>query len=109
MNKVFSKKIMLESGIPTAKFKEALRKDGTHQQMPFDFPMIVKPTSGGSSVGMTIAHNAAELEAGLAEASALTPAPSWKNSLPVASSLWAWSTVRRCQPLRSRCMTLVRL
>ena len=73
MNKVFSKQIMLESGIPTAKFKEALRKDGTHQQMPFNFPMIVKPTSGGSSVGMTIAHDASELEAGLAEAFRFDP------------------------------------
>ncbi len=73
MNKVISKKIMLQSGIPTAAFKEALRVDGAQQQMPFGFPMIVKPTSGGSSVGMTIAHNQAELEAGLAEAFRFDP------------------------------------
>lgn len=73
MNKVISKKIMLQSDIPTAAFKEVLRVNGAKQTMPFGFPMIVKPTSGGSSVGMTIAHNQAELEAGLAEAFRFDP------------------------------------
>jgi D-alanine-D-alanine ligase len=73
MNKVISKKIMLQSDIPTAAFKEALRVDGAKQTMPFGFPMIVKPTSGGSSVGMTIAHNQDELESGLAEAFRFDP------------------------------------
>ncbi|WP_125572000.1 D-alanine--D-alanine ligase family protein [Lacticaseibacillus songhuajiangensis] len=73
MNKVISKKIMLQSGIPTAGFKEVMRQDGIHQTMPFGFPMIVKPTSGGSSVGMTIAHNQDELEAGLTEAFRFDP------------------------------------
>lgn len=73
MNKIISKKIMLQSDIPTAAFKEALRVDGAKQTMPFGFPMIVKPTSGGSSVGMTIAHDQAELEAGLAEAFRFDP------------------------------------
>ncbi|WP_155287845.1 D-alanine--D-alanine ligase family protein [Lacticaseibacillus zhaodongensis] len=73
MNKVISKKIMLQSDIPTAAFKEVLRVDGPQQVMPFGFPMIVKPTSGGSSVGMTIAQNQAELEAGLKEAFRFDP------------------------------------
>ncbi|WP_127850198.1 D-alanine--D-alanine ligase family protein [Lacticaseibacillus hulanensis] len=73
MNKVISKKIMLQSDIPTAAFKEVLRVNGAKQTMPFGFPMIVKPTSGGSSVGMTIAHNQDELEAGLAEAFRFDP------------------------------------
>lgn len=73
MNKVISKKIMLQSGIPTAGFKEVMRQDGIHQTMPFGFPMIVKPTSGGSSVGMTIAHSQEELEQGLAEAFRFDP------------------------------------
>lgn len=73
MNKVISKKIFLESDIPTAAFKEVLRINGAHQTMPFGFPMIVKPTSGGSSVGMTIAQNQNELEAGLKEAFRFDP------------------------------------
>uniref|UniRef100_UPI003672311E hypothetical protein n=1 Tax=Phytohabitans flavus TaxID=1076124 RepID=UPI003672311E len=35
------------------------------QTVPFDFPVVVKPTSGGSSVGTHIIHNQEELESGL--------------------------------------------
>ncbi|KRO16449.1 D-alanine--D-alanine ligase family protein [Lacticaseibacillus saniviri] len=68
MNKVYSKEIMLYHKIQTAAFKEFTRDQGPHQKVDFDFPVVVKPTSGGSSVGTVIAHNQEEMEAGLADA-----------------------------------------
>jgi len=68
MNKVYSKEIMLYHNIKSAKFFEFTRDQGPKQTVPFNFPVVVKPTSGGSSVGTVIAHDQAELEAGLADA-----------------------------------------
>ncbi|MCI1987018.1 MAG: D-alanine--D-alanine ligase [Lactobacillus sp.] len=66
MNKVYSKEIMLYHGIKTAAFVEITKDQGTTgHQLPFDYPVVLKPTSGGSSVGTHIVHNAAELESGL--------------------------------------------
>lgn len=62
MNKVYSKEIMLYHGIKTAPFKEYTRDEGPHHKAPFEFPLIVKPTSGGSSVGTHIVHDQAEFE-----------------------------------------------
>ena len=67
MNKVFSKEIMLYHDIKTAAFKEFTVEDGPKQTVDFAFPVVVKPTSGGSSVGTHIAHDQAELEEGLAD------------------------------------------
>ncbi|KMO50592.1 D-alanine--D-alanine ligase [Lacticaseibacillus rhamnosus] len=67
MNKVFSKEVMLYHGIQTAAFKEFKRNQNGNHTVPFDFPVVVKPTSGGSSVGTHIAHNQEELENGIAD------------------------------------------
>ena len=67
MNKVFSKEVMLYHGIQTAAFKEFKRNQNGKHTVPFDFPVVVKPTSGGSSVGTHIAHNQEELENGIAD------------------------------------------
>ncbi|WP_407891583.1 D-alanine--D-alanine ligase family protein [Lacticaseibacillus sp. N501-2] len=66
MNKVYSKEIMLYQGIKTAAFVEITRDQGAKgHRLPFAYPVVLKPTSGGSSVGTHIAHDAAELESGL--------------------------------------------
>ncbi|MFD1433230.1 D-alanine--D-alanine ligase family protein [Lacticaseibacillus yichunensis] len=63
MNKVYSKEIMLYHGIQTAAFIEYTRDQGaTGHVLPFAYPVVVKPTSGGSSVGTHIVHDADELE-----------------------------------------------
>ncbi|WP_461224591.1 D-alanine--D-alanine ligase family protein [Lacticaseibacillus suihuaensis] len=62
MNKVYSKEIMLQRGIKTAAYVEITRDEGvTGHTLPFGYPVVVKPTSGGSSVGTHIVHDAQEL------------------------------------------------
>ena len=66
MNKVYSKEIMLYHNIKTAAFLEITRDQGTTgHKLPFAYPVVLKPTSGGSSVGTHIVHDDAELESGL--------------------------------------------
>ncbi|WP_125706182.1 D-alanine--D-alanine ligase family protein [Lacticaseibacillus daqingensis] len=68
MNKVYSKEIMLYHGIQTAAFVEITKDQGaTGHTLPFAYPVVVKPTSGGSSVGTHIVHDAAELEDSLVD------------------------------------------
>lgn len=68
MNKVYSKKLMMYNNIKTAAFVEIKRNEGAKgHTLPFDYPVVVKPTSGGSSVGTHIVHDAAELEESLAD------------------------------------------
>lgn len=68
MNKVYSKEIMLYHSIKTAAFVEITRDQGVKgHKLPFAYPVVLKPTSGGSSVGTHIVHNDAELESGLVD------------------------------------------
>ncbi|MCI1894447.1 MAG: ATP-grasp domain-containing protein [Lactobacillus sp.] len=68
MNKVYSKEIMLYHSIKTAAFVEITRDQGAKgHKLPFAYPVVLKPTSGGSSVGTHIVHNDAELESGLTD------------------------------------------
>lgn len=68
MNKVYSKEIMLYHSIKTAAFVEITRDQGTTgHKLPFAYPVVLKPTSGGSSVGTHIVHDDAELEDGLTD------------------------------------------
>ncbi|HHV73841.1 D-alanine--D-alanine ligase A [Thermoanaerobacterium sp. PSU-2] len=71
MDKVFSKRIFLESGIPTPKFTVVYRKDlndvDKHDKIRSEitqkigYPCFVKPANMGSSVGITKVHNEGEL------------------------------------------------
>lgn len=57
MNKLESKKLMRQYDIPTAPF--------TPEILPYynyDYPQVVKPISGGSSIGVHICKNQSELE-----------------------------------------------
>jgi len=60
MDKDLFKKVLRDSGIPVARHL-ALR-EGDALQNPFGFPCFVKPARLGSSVGITKAHDEAELE-----------------------------------------------
>jgi D-alanine-D-alanine ligase len=60
MDKDLFKKVLRDSGIPVARHL-ALR-DGERLDNPFGFPCFVKPARLGSSVGITKAHDEAELE-----------------------------------------------
>lgn len=62
MNKDLSKKLFIQAGIPTPPSKVFRRGDDLSD---VKFPCVVKPCSGGSSVGTSIIRTAEELEAGM--------------------------------------------
>jgi D-alanine-D-alanine ligase len=64
MDKDLFKKVVRDSGIRVARH-EALR-EGEPIENPFGFPVFVKPARLGSSVGITKAHDEAELEEAVA-------------------------------------------
>jgi D-alanine-D-alanine ligase len=61
MDKDLFKKVLRDSGIPVARHV-ALREGDEKQGNPFGFPCFVKPARLGSSVGITKAHDEAELD-----------------------------------------------
>lgn len=76
MDKVLFKDLMRAHNIPVADYRLVLRSRWEREpeavmdelEAAFPYPMFVKPANLGSSVGVTKAHNRAELAAGLAEA-----------------------------------------
>ena len=76
MDKVLFKDLMRAHNIPVADYRLVLRSRSQREpeavidelEAAFPYPMFVKPANLGSSVGVTKAHNRAELAAGLAEA-----------------------------------------
>jgi D-alanine-D-alanine ligase len=64
MDKDLFKKVLRDSGIPVA--RHAALRDGDSIENPFGFPCFVKPARLGSSVGITKAHDDAELEEAVA-------------------------------------------
>ncbi|MER3514534.1 MAG: D-alanine--D-alanine ligase A, partial [Chloroflexota bacterium] len=69
MDKVLFKDLMRAHNIPVADYRERQPEAVIDElEAAFPYPMFVKPANLGSSVGVTKAHNRAELAAGLAEA-----------------------------------------
>ena len=77
MDKVLAKHLMLEAGIPTPEFfafsETAFRELGAADALPaieerLDFPIVVKPSSRGSALGIKFARNAADVPAALVAA-----------------------------------------
>jgi D-alanine-D-alanine ligase len=64
MDKDLFKKVLRDSGIPVA--RHVALREGDDVTSPFGFPCFVKPARLGSSVGITKAHDRAELEQGVA-------------------------------------------
>ena len=65
MSKELAKKVLVPEGIPMPK-GVTLHKGHKIEYVPF--PCVVKPCCGGSSVGVSIAHNEKEFEDALDEA-----------------------------------------
>jgi D-alanine-D-alanine ligase len=77
MDKVLAKHLMQEAGIPTAEFfafnETAFRRLGAADALGdieerLDFPIVVKPASGGSALGIKFARTAAEVPGALVAA-----------------------------------------
>jgi len=72
MNKVASKRIFLATGIPTPQYMTIdpdadIKKQCEKIKRIFPFPLVVKPTSEGSSLGVTIVKEENDLEKVLAD------------------------------------------
>jgi D-alanine-D-alanine ligase len=77
MDKVLAKHLMLEAGIPTPEFfafnETAFRELGAAQALPtieerLDFPIVVKPASGGSALGIKFARTPEDVPGALVSA-----------------------------------------
>ncbi len=64
MDKDLFKAVLRDRGIPVA--RNVTLREGDPVEHPFSYPVFVKPARLGSSVGITKAHDAGELEAGVA-------------------------------------------
>ena len=76
-DKVLAKGLMLEDGIPTPEFfafsQTAFRELGAAELLPemeerLDFPIVVKPASGGSALGIRFARTAADVPGAMVSA-----------------------------------------
>jgi D-alanine-D-alanine ligase len=76
-DKVLAKHLMLETGVPTPPFfafsETAFRELGAADALPameerLDFPIVVKPASGGSALGIRFARTAVDVPAALVSA-----------------------------------------
>ena len=70
MDKVTTKQLLLHHHLPTPGF-EVVRVDAETEEIVArgrNFPLVVKPSREGSTLGVTIAHNAEELRRGIDEA-----------------------------------------
>ena len=80
MNKGMAKQLFLENGIPTPRGTSLKRGEDAAkiENCGIHFPCVVKPCSGGSSIGVSIVHDKAEYEQALKEAFR------WENELVIA-------------------------
>ena len=79
MNKGMAKQLFLENGIPTPRGTSLKRGEDAAkiETCGIHFPCVVKPGSGGSSIGVSIVHDKAEYEQALKEAFR------WENELVI--------------------------
>ncbi len=71
MDKTTAKRLFRDAGLPIAPFSEYLRRDWREKpeqiiadvEANFTYPCFIKPVNSGSSVGISKAHNRAELSA----------------------------------------------
>lgn len=74
MDKISSKKIFVQRGIPTPDFM--VHEQGGSIGIPIEelkYPLVIKPYFSGSSVGVTIVKSAAELDKAIEQAFSLQP------------------------------------
>ncbi|RII28969.1 MAG: D-alanine--D-alanine ligase [Geobacter sp.] len=69
MNKIFAKQVFAASGLTVASYRVLRRgEEPDLTGLGFGFPLVVKPSQEGSSVGVSIVKKAEELPAALTEA-----------------------------------------
>ena len=67
-NKVVSKEIFMERGIPTAPYQVITAEDRSRVKRTLELPVVVKPADQGSSIGVSIVRTESQWETALDEA-----------------------------------------
>ena len=67
-NKVVSKEIFMERGIPTAPYQVITSEDRGRVKRTLELPVVVKPADQGSSIGVSIVQTESQWETALDEA-----------------------------------------
>ena len=64
MDKALSKRLMTEAGIPTPEYVHLPPREANHGDLPHGTPIpcVIKPTCGGSSIGVKIVESRSALE-----------------------------------------------
>ena len=65
MNKIVSKRLLLSYNIPTPDFIEIT---GLEPEIPFGYPVVVKPANGGSTIGISIVESKKDLKKAIRKA-----------------------------------------
>lgn len=72
MNKLASKRLLVQAGVPTPAFDVIYSKPGWQNRITdlkkLGLPLVIKPVSGGSSIGMSIVKNESDIENALEKA-----------------------------------------
>lgn len=72
MNKLASKRLLVQAGVPTPAFDVVYSKQGWRDDIRrldrLGLPLVVKPVSGGSSIGMSIVKSSSDMESALEKA-----------------------------------------
>ena len=86
MDKEVSKRLLREAGLPTSRWIVAALDEAAASVeraiSPFGWPVVVKPANAGSSVGVSVAHDASELPPALDAARAVDPIVLVEEFLP---------------------------
>ena len=113
MDKGITKMVFEAKGVPTPK-GVTLQKGKCSSELAdydMDFPVIVKPCCGGSSVGVCIAKNQEEYETALEESFPMKMRRLWSSLSRGVSSLWlSWTAklIRLLRSLRCRDFMIIR-
>jgi len=67
-NKVVSKEIFMERGIPTAPYQVITAEDRSQIKRTLELPVVVKPADQGSSIGVSVVQTESQWEAALDQA-----------------------------------------
>jgi len=80
MDKEISKRLLRERGLPTSDWR--VWAGSRDELLPLGWPVVVKPAGAGSSVGISVAHDASELDGAIAAASEIDPLVLVEEFLP---------------------------
>ena len=82
MNKPHSKAVFLQKGIPTPRYCPAVSESFIFEEMKFTFPLVVKPSAEGSTVGVSIVREREQFGKALEDAKKYDELPMVEEYIP---------------------------